>query len=215
MGDSQCLKRVKWTVQLSDALGMLYNQSMPSSRKNSPVEIVEYDPEWHNEYQHLAQQLHQVLQGLVLSIEHVGSTSVVGLAAKPVVDIDVILSSRLKLPEVIRRLTALGYVHVGNQQVPGREVFKQERVKKHHLYVCSVDTPNLHNHLIFRDYLRAHPEEAQAYGALKKQLASVLGHDREAYSLGKTEFVQRILALAEEEYGFARFQPTQDSSPTR
>ncbi|MEM7126499.1 MAG: GrpB family protein [Chloroflexota bacterium] len=78
------------------------------------VEVDDYDPKWADEFESYAGQLHTTLGDLVMSIEHVGSTSVVGLAAKPLVDIDVVISSRILLEKVIERLAALGYVHEGN-----------------------------------------------------------------------------------------------------
>lgn len=162
-----------------------------------PVIIRAYDPAWPAEFEAIAAPIRAVLGPLALSVEHVGSTSVPGLAAKPIIDLDVVISSRLLLPQVLERLAELGYIHRGNLGIPGREAFHwPTHLPRHHLYVCAVDTPNLHEHLLFRDYLRQHPQAAQEYGALKEQLAEQFGDDREAYSEAKTEFVRAVLVRA-------------------
>ncbi|MEM9540459.1 MAG: GrpB family protein [Cyanobacteria bacterium P01_E01_bin.42] len=182
---------------------------------NSRIEICEYDPSWAKAFRDYAFTLQSVLGQLAMSIEHIGSTSVVGLAAKPIIDIDIAISSRLLLQETIAQLAKLNYTHQGNLEIPGREAFIQPQgTKQHHLYVCSVDTPNLHNHLIFRDYLRTHPDTVQEYGNLKKQLVQECGGDRNAYTMAKTEFIESILAKADAEYGFHTLQP-QLAQPSR
>ena len=125
------------------------------------IEVVEYRPSWVDEFQSYAKLLQQSLGDLVIGVEHVGSTSVAGLAAKPIVDIDIVISSRIVLGQVLQKLATISYKHIGNDGIPGREAFKWPGERRHHLYVCAVNAPNLHNHLIFRDYLRAHPEVAE------------------------------------------------------
>ena len=132
------------------------------------IEVVDYDPRWPEAFGAYAATLRSALGDLVMSIEHVGSTSVVGLAAKPIIDIDVVISSRLLLKDVISTLAELHYAHEGNLGLPGREAFRWPQGRRHHLYVCSVDTPNLHNHLVFRDYLRRHPEAGRGLQRLEK-----------------------------------------------
>lgn len=171
------------------------------------IEILDYDPNWVREFESYAATLRSILGQLAISIEHIGSTSIVGLAAKPIVDIDVIISSRLLLKEIIIQLTKVNYIHQGNLGIPGREAFIWPKGKEHHLYVCSVDTPNLHNHLIFRDYLRKHPDKVREYGNLKKKLMREYVSDRTAYTTAKTKFIENILAVAREEYGFHTCQP--------
>lgn len=161
-----------------------------------PVIIAPYNLAWPAQFEAIAAPIRAVLGPLAMSVEHIGSTSVVGLAAKPIIDLDVVISSRLVLPQVIEKLAELGYTHQGDLGIAGREAFKKAADIRHHLYVCSVDTPNLHEHLLFRDYLRTHPAEAAAYGALKMKLAEQYGEDRDGFTDAKTEFVQSILAQA-------------------
>jgi GrpB-like predicted nucleotidyltransferase (UPF0157 family) len=131
---------------------------------------------------------------IALAVEHVGSTSVPGLAAKPIIDISVVVSARAQIPAVIERLAALGYVHQGDLGVEGREAFDGPAgLPAHHLYVCRDDSTALANHLALRDYLRSHPETARAYGELKRRLAREFPHDIDRYIEGKTDFIVDIL----------------------
>ncbi len=169
-----------------------------------PVVIVSHNPAWPLQFAALRQVLQDALGGLSEAIEHVGSTSVLGLAAKPIIDVDVVIHSRDELSEAIRRLGALGYTHEGDLGVPGREAFARaddqtpldssgRRWPEHHLYVCAKDSLELARHLVFRDYLRANPGTALAYGDLKLRLAERYRNDREAYTEGKAAFVEEVL----------------------
>ena len=171
------------------------------------IEVVEYRPSWVDEFQSYAKRLQLSLDGLVIGIEHVGSTSVMGLVAKPIIDIDIVISSRVVLGQVLQRLAAIGYKHIGNDGIPGREALGWPEERRHHLYVCAVNAPNLHNHLIFRDYLREHPEAANAYGQLKKELAQQHRRDAESYCEAKTEFIQQTVETATAQYSDRTFQP--------
>ena len=171
------------------------------------IEVVEYQPSWVDEFQSYAKRLQQSLDGLVIGIEHVGSTSVPGLAAKPIIDIDIVISSRVVLDQVLQRLATIGYKHIGNDGIPGREALKWPGERRHHLYVCAVNAPNLHNHLIFRDYLREHSEVADVYGQLKKKLAQQYRQDAESYCEAKTDFIQQTVETATARYSNRTFQP--------
>lgn len=172
------------------------------------IEIVAYDPRWPAIFAELSRVVARALGPLALSTEHVGSTSVPGLAAKPIVDMDVVIASRSLLPDVLRALAPLGYIHRGDLGIAGREAFAHEgpdvprdgsgRVwPAHHLYVCAQDNAELARHLALRGYLRAHPESALAYGELKRRLARQFPHDIEGYIEGKATFIQGILDLAQ------------------
>jgi GrpB-like predicted nucleotidyltransferase (UPF0157 family) len=162
-----------------------------------PVVIADYDTSWSTTFDQLHDRLAALLGPLVVTIEHVGSTAVPGLAAKPIIDLDLVIADRADLPAVIERLCPLGYHHEGDLGVPGREAFTTPAgAPPHHLYVCAVGTPALNRHLAFRDALRADPDLADAYGDLKRNLASRLGHDRVAYTEAKSLFVEQVLAEA-------------------
>jgi GrpB-like predicted nucleotidyltransferase (UPF0157 family) len=162
-----------------------------------PVVIVDYDPSWPATFQQLRDRLAATLGRLAGTIEHVGSTAVPGLAAKPIIDLDVVIADRGDLPAVIQRLRPIGYHHEGNLEVPGREAFTSPAgAPAHHLYVCAVGTPALDRHLAFRDALRADPALVAAYGDLKRTLAARLSDDRNAYTEAKSPFIEQVLAAS-------------------
>lgn len=140
----------------------------------------------------------------VLAVEHVGSTSVPGLAAKPVIDLAVIVRPE-DVPLAIRRLAEIGYVHRGDQGIPGREAFRTPPgEEKHHLYVCVAGSAGVRDHLLFRDYLRAHPEVAREYADLKRRLAREHRDDRDAYQAAKAPFIDAVTARAAAEASAGR-----------
>ena len=170
------------------------------------IEIVDYDPAWPDAFAGISQAVAAALGPLALRIEHVGSTAVPGLGAKPIIDIDVVIESPRLLPRVVEALSALGYIHEGDGGIPGREAFGREGAAvpadgsgrewpDHHLYVCPGDSEELRRHLRFRDYLRSHPEAAARYEALKRDLAERHPNDIDSYVQGKSAFVERILAV--------------------
>lgn len=166
---------------------------------NNPVVVVDYNPLWPRQFETLGSRLANVLGGLAVTIEHVGSTAVPGLAAKPIIDIDVLLSSPEDLPSAIAALASIGYQHRGDLGIASREAFRAPAGDlRHHLYVCPNNT-EYQRHIAFRNYLRAHPREADAYAALKGKLAAKFRDDREAYNNAKREFVEGILLKAAEE----------------
>jgi GrpB-like predicted nucleotidyltransferase (UPF0157 family) len=173
-----------------------------------PVVIVPYDPAWHVTFERLRDVYARALGQLARAIEHVGSTAVPGLAAKPIIDVDVVIPSRDVLPEVLRRLAVLGYRHQGNLGVPGREAFVRDgddevprdgtgrRWPAHQLYICAADGDELRRHLLFRDWLRTHPVSLGEYGMLKAHLAQIYRDDLEGYTDAKTAFIDAALTAA-------------------
>jgi len=167
------------------------------------IEIVPYDPYWPALFETEAARIREAAGALVLRIEHVGSTSVPGLAAKPVIDIQVSVAS-LENPAAYSELLAqLGYSHVPLGPIDLVYPFYQRPAAwpaTHHVHLCVLGSEQERRHLAFRDYLRSHSEVASEYAALKRRLAAA--HDglslesRERYSLSKTEFVTSVLGRA-------------------
>jgi GrpB-like predicted nucleotidyltransferase (UPF0157 family) len=161
------------------------------------VVVLDYDPDWPRRFELLRGRVTVALGGVVAAVEHVGSTAVVGLCAKPIIDMDVLLVTADALPEAIERLETLGYIHQGDLGIPEREAFFSPANEfPHHLYVCPPQSREFQRHLAFRDYLRSHAKEAKAYGDLKQALALKFAHDRAAYIAGKDAFVRALLDRA-------------------
>jgi GrpB-like predicted nucleotidyltransferase (UPF0157 family) len=161
------------------------------------VVVVDYDPHWPELFDQLRAKVWTVVNDFAVGIEHVGSTSVPGLAAKPIIDMSVVVSSAIDVPVAIERLAPLRYVHRGDLGVEGREAFQSPHDSPaHNLYVCPRGSLGLVNQLAARDYLRAHPDTARAYGDLKKRLATEFPDDIESYVYGKTDFVLELLRHA-------------------
>jgi GrpB-like predicted nucleotidyltransferase (UPF0157 family) len=135
--------------------------------------------------------------GVALVVEHVGSTAVPGLAAKPVIDVDVVVATGADVPRAVAALASIGYRHRGDLGVPGREAFTSlPGLPEHHLYVVVQDSPAHRDHIDLRDHLRTHLRDAERYAAEKRRLAPLLATDREAYVDGKAWLVQELLAAA-------------------
>lgn len=162
------------------------------------VIVTTYDPIWADCFQQIKTELVAAAGDMILSVEHVGSTSVPGLAAKPIIDLDVIIESRAVLPELIQRLAAIGYTHEGNLGIPDREAFRYEskpHLMRHHLYVCPEDSRELRRHLVFRDYLCSQPDAVEEYGRVKMEAAALYPDDIEGYIRHKSPVIESIYRL--------------------
>jgi GrpB-like predicted nucleotidyltransferase (UPF0157 family) len=161
------------------------------------VVVVPWDPGWSEAFERVAADLRLALADVpAAAVEHVGSTSVPGLAAKPVLDIDVIVPAA-EVPAAIAALERAGYRHRGDLGVPQREAFHapDDGVPRH-VYVCVGGTLHVRNHLAVRDVLRRRPDLRDAYADVKLALAADPGMDIDSYIAGKSEVLQRVLAEA-------------------
>jgi GrpB-like predicted nucleotidyltransferase (UPF0157 family) len=163
----------------------------------APITVAEYDPGWAKQFETLRSRIAPALGPLAAAIEHVGSTAVAGLAAKPIIDIDVVLRWRDDLGAAIKKLAPLGYLHRGELGSPGRESLRAPLDDgPPHLYLCLPQHREFDRHVAFRDYLRAHPDAVVVYARLKRQLAAKHQTNRDAYTQAKSEFVKLILERA-------------------
>lgn len=160
------------------------------------VAVLPYNKAWKQSFIDIRAEIQDALGELALEIEHVGSTSVEGLSAKSIIDIDVVIKEEM-LDDVVTALKRIGYRHEGNLGIPGREAFKydgKEHLQKHHLYVCPQDSAELRRHIAFRDYLRSHPEAVREYSRIKEEGASLYPLDMAKYIEHKSPFIERIYA---------------------
>ncbi len=170
--------------------------------------IEPYNPNWKIEFEKINQVIKKQLNGLKIDIQHVGSTSIPGLFAKPILDIDIIIDNKDLLFDIKLRLERIGYKFKGEQGITGRFAFRQtsgstpsttpkHKWQSHHLYVCYSDSLALKNHLLLRDALRKDKDLVEKYSQLKKSLTENFNITREAYTILKTDFIVSILANAE------------------
>lgn len=160
------------------------------------IELVLYDAAWPARFLEEAGRLRSALGDVLLALEHIGSTAVPGLAAKPILDILGLIRAVPPAPETILSLSSLGYTSLGENGIPGRHFFRKGRPRSHHLHLVAAGNPVWDRHLAFRDSLRARPADALAYERLKRDLALKFRSDRERYSAGKSDFIEAILARA-------------------
>ena len=163
------------------------------------VIISEYDPAWPDLFVRERPVLEAALGACVEVIEHIGSTSVPGLAAKPVIDVLVGVSEISDVDGCADAMQAAGYEALGENGLPGRRYFRKRNAageRLFHVHVYASDSAAYHRHLVFRDYLLAHPGRAAEYGAFKRKLAAQDLPDRVSYVSGKADLVARIEAEA-------------------
>jgi GrpB-like predicted nucleotidyltransferase (UPF0157 family) len=157
------------------------------------VEVLPYNPEWKKWFKEIKKPVWNQIHDLINDIVHVGSTSIEGMSAKPIIDMDIVIDNWDIFPEIVRRLEPLGYRHVGDLGIAEREVFKHENPGyPHHLYVCQKDSTAYRNHVLLRKHLLENSEDFNRYRDLKTRLASSV-NQREDYGRLKTELILEFL----------------------
>ena len=166
--------------------------------KTKKVVVVPYDQSWRSDFEEIKKEIEDVLGDLIIGIEHVGSTSVEGMSAKPCIDIDVVIKDSSVLDAVISKLGTIGYLHEGNLGIQDREAFgysDKSHLQKHHLYVCPQYSRELHRHITFRDFLRSHPDAVRTYSLVKETAAGLFPDDIDQYMAYKSPCIEELYAL--------------------
>jgi len=171
--------------------------------------IQEHDPKWKQDFKQIKNIIQNVLEGIQIQIEHVGSTSIPDLSAKPIIDIDIIYLDLNAFSKIKAQLSKIGYYHNGDQGVSQREVFiRKDDVNihpildkiRHHLYACPSDSVELNRHILFRDFLIKNDWAKIEYESLKFKIAKETDQDHKLYAELKeekaTEFISKIIELA-------------------
>ena len=174
-----------------------------AGRATQPVEVVDYDPRWPLAFAEERDRIAAAIGESTLAIEHVGGTAVPGLPAKPVIDLMVGVEDIERAGPAVAGLINLGYEYVPEleSQLPDRRYFRRGSPESHHVHMVAVASDYWKEHLLFRDYLRSHPQAAEEYGKLKRGLANRFRFDREAYHAGKVPFIDTVVAAARREAG--------------
>ena len=159
------------------------------------VMVVPYDETWKLAFVEIKKELEQAIGDLIVGIEHVGSTSVEGMSAKPCIDIDVIIKDYSVFDTVVQKLDAIGYIHEGDLGIKGREAFQyadKPHLMPHHLYVCPRDSEELHRHIVFRDFLRKNPEAVKKYSQVKETAAKLFSDSIDQYIEYKSPYIEEL-----------------------
>ncbi len=164
--------------------------------REGEVRLVEHDPAWAGCFRRERLRLRRALGPRLLAVEHIGSTAVPGLPAKPIIDLAIRVRRFRNLPSLIHLLAALGYRHQGEHGLPGRQFFVRGDPVTHHLHVVAARSPHWAVWLALRDRLRADPAARARYAAGKRRLARRFAHRRADYTRGKTPLVQALLKPA-------------------
>jgi GrpB-like predicted nucleotidyltransferase (UPF0157 family) len=166
-------------------------------REQREIRVVPCDPGWPERFREEAASIASVFGGELLSIHHIGSTSIPGMSAKPIIDIMPVVRDISKVEISNERMIENGYTPMGEYGITGRRFFiKDPGVRTHHVHTYQADNPEVKWHLDFRDYLIAHEDDARQYAQLKATLAEQHRFDLEAYTQGKARFIKGVLAKA-------------------
>ncbi|MBQ3151391.1 MAG: GrpB family protein [Clostridia bacterium] len=168
------------------------------------VIVVPYNEQWKNDFEKIRQYILPSVKDIIIGIEHIGSTSVEGLCAKPIVDIDIVIKDYSVFDMLVDNLSSLGYIHEGDLGIKDREAFDYKGdtdLPKHHLYACPEYSEELQKHIVFRDFLRSHPEAVQKYGKVKEDGARLFPDSIDDYIAYKSPCIEEIYKLCDAKYG--------------
>jgi len=157
------------------------------------VIVLPYDKSWKINFGKIKEELLEAIENTILGIEHIGSTSVEGLSAKPIIDIDVVIKDYSVFDIVKEKLMLIGYIHVGDLEIKNREAFKyigKEHLQQHHLYVCLQNSVELIRHITFRNYLRSNQGAVIEYGHVKEEAARLFPEDIDKYMEYKSPYIE-------------------------
>lgn len=159
------------------------------------VVVVPYNEQWKIDFETISQYLFSAIKDEIIAIEHIGSTSVEGLSAKPIIDIDIVIKDYSVFDAVVEKLATFGYIHEGNLGIKDREAFDYKGnsdLPKHHLYVCPQFSLELHRHIAFREYLKNNPEAVVKYSKVKEEGAKLFPDSIDDYIAYKSPYIEEI-----------------------
>lgn len=171
-----------------------FPSAFPTSYPPMKVEVIPHDAAWRSKFADESKLISPALGDNLVRIHHIGSTSIPGIYAKPIIDILVEVKDITKVDDFNAAMTALGYEAMGEFGIPGRRYFRKhtESKRSHHVDIFTYASPEVERHLAFRDYMIAHPEDAQKYSELKRELAELYPEDIYGYMDGKDAFIKEM-----------------------
>lgn len=161
--------------------------------KKGIVELFPHDENWHQLFAGEESRLQNAIGKIVVATEHIGSTSICGISAKPILDIAIAIEKYSDGERCIKPMENLDYEYRGKYGIAGRHYFVKGEPRTHHIHMVELGSDFWKSHLLFRDYLRQNPEIAGEYDNLKKDLAKKYPENRDAYLEGKSAFIKKIL----------------------
>ncbi|MGH2397471.1 MAG: GrpB family protein [bacterium] len=165
------------------------------------MELFPYTAEWRRLFEEEKTRLQAVIGQYVLDIQHVGSTAIPGMIAKPIIDIGIAVMVFEEARVCIAPIEQLGYEYRGEQGIPRRHYFVKGEPRTHHIHMNEIGSRDWQDQVLFRDYLIRHPERAEEHAGLKQDLARRFPTDREAYLDGKASYIDRVVRMARGEPG--------------
>ena len=159
------------------------------------VEVVPHAPKWQEAFEVESKSVANALGENVVAVHHIGSTAIPSIYAKPIIDLLVEVKDIIKVDGQSSEMESLGYEVMGEFGIPGRRFFRkdnQESVRTHHIHTFEIASAQVERHLAFRDYMLAHPEDAQKYSELKRELARKYPHNIDKYMDGKDMFIKEM-----------------------
>ena len=171
--------------------------------KRGIVALEEYNENWNEDYRKEAEVLKDVLGDFVIEIHHVGSTSIKGLSANPIIDILLVIDSFDNINKVESILINYGYTNMGKQGIEDRYFFPKgaDDARTHYVHIVDSKGDTYYNQLLFRDYLNEHPEYVKKFCDLKQDLADKYADNRRMYTACKSDFISDVIRIARIEYG--------------
>lgn len=172
---------------------------MSEQKQVRTMEVVPYNSKWKDEFETESKRIRDIMGDEIIQMHHIGSTSIPGISAKPVIDVLV----EVKNIEIVDRYNSnmeeLGYIAVGEAGIEGRRFFLKGLYNRtHHVHIFQTGSSEIKRHINFRDYMIAHPEDAEKYSKLKEELSIKFRHDSEGYCAGKDSFIKEMDRRAEE-----------------
>lgn len=166
--------------------------------KRGTVLLKPYNLQWKDFFKQEKELMSAVIADFLVDIQHIGSTAIPNSVAKPIIDIAVAIDSLDNIEKIIIPLKNIGFIYRGEQGIPDRHMFVKggENYRTHHLHVMQKGHYEWDKHILFRDFLKKHPNDAKQYSELKQKLFLKYGNDREKYTEGKSDFIQNIIEKA-------------------
>lgn len=166
--------------------------------KTRKIVVVPFDKTWKILFEQIKKEIQNAIGDMIIGIEHIGSTAVDGMSAKPCIDIDVVIKDYSTFDAIVEKMKSIGYIHEGDLGIKDREAFDytdKPHLYPHHLYICPQYSEELRRHITFRDFLRNNPDAVKKYSKIKEEAAELFLNDIEKYIEYKTPCIEELYKI--------------------